>query len=284
MADDVKPETLQTDIPGYTHQQILRGHYGDHALHLPLLARPDRHHPCRPRHGGRPERLRPPRLDRHRLSPDLDRGHAHHRQTLRHLGPPRAPRPEPDPFHHRKPCLRFRPIAAAADRLPRHPGPRRRRAHVDGPSRHRRRRRPPRARSLSGLHGVHVGYLVHRRPHRRRMGHRHALLALDLLGQPPDRPRRPVSVQPRPQDDPRPEARGPDRLSRLRPPGRQRYRVAPDAELGRGRTALVVHPGRGTRPGRHRSARLRSSGRSAAPPTRCSRRACFPTAPSSAAC
>ena len=191
-------------------------HTRHHAVHLPGLARPDRHHPRGPGDGGGPERVRPPVLDRHRLPADQHRGHADHRQAIRQLGPAALLLPGLALFIAASLGLRLRADPAAADRRPRRAGARRRRADGDVAGRGGGRGLAARTRALPGLHGLDVGRLLDRRADRGRLGDRQPLLALDLLGQPADRPGGHGAVRPRVAHHPRPAPARADRLCAAR--------------------------------------------------------------------
>ncbi len=77
------------------------------------------------------------------------------------------------------------------------PGPRRRRPDRPGPGDHRRHHPAARARQVPGHVRRRVRRLQRRRPAARRVLHRRTRLALDLLAEHPDRPRRPVHHVPR---------------------------------------------------------------------------------------
>ena len=64
------------------------------------------------------------------------------------------------------------------------------------------------------------GVVVHRRADRRWLGDGQSLLALDFLGQPADRADRPASMRPGAAHDPDPKARRADRFPRVRPADR----------------------------------------------------------------
>ena len=107
----------------------------------------------------------------------------------------------------------------AADRHPRHPGPRRRRPHGPRPGRDRRHHPAARARPVRGSLRRRLRSLQRHRPAARRLLHRAAVVALDLLHQPaarhrglPHPRRRPAPAEPAPEEA--------HRLARRRPPRR----------------------------------------------------------------
>ena len=78
----------------------------------------------------------------------------------------------------------LQPEHGAADPVPRHPGPRRRRAVPDRARGHRRPVHAGRARQVPGPVRRRLRHLVHHRPGARRLPDRQRQLALDLLRQP----------------------------------------------------------------------------------------------------
>ena len=168
---------------------------------------------------------------------------------------------------------RRRPGSRPADRLPRPPGARRRRADDARDGDRRRDRVPARARALPGLHPDGVRRRQRGRAVARRRLRRPPLVALDLLRQPADR-RRHARAD-------RPGAAPPDRAA-PRAHRRHRRRTArrrPDLPAARhhlGRARVRVGFGGDRRAGRRRcrAARRRSSPRSGAPPSRSCRCGC----------
>ena len=111
-------------------------------------------------------------------------------QDLRPLRPAAA---VPDRDRHLRRGLPARRLLAehrAADRVPRGPGPRRRRADVARAGDDRRHHPAARARSLPGLLRRRLRHVVGARPGPRRLVRRRTRLAVDLLHERPDRPRR----------------------------------------------------------------------------------------------
>ncbi len=150
------------------------------------------------------------------------------------VGPPRAAGDAADrhgPVPHRLGAVRRRAGHAAADRLPRAPGPGRRRAR--GPLLHPRRgplRRPPQ-RLPAGHAGRPHGPQLHRRPARRWLPRRPRRVALGLPREPADRHRRAGGGGGRPPGLDRPQrarapAARPRRDRRAHPRGRAAARRA----------------------------------------------------------
>ena len=117
-------------------------------------------------------------------------------------------------------------------------GHRRSRPDGHGTGGDRRRGQPAGARALPGLHGLHLGHRLDRRADHRRLGHRHAVVALDLLGQPADRADRHGAVRSRLAAAAGARRTGAHRLGRRRPAHRRGQRLAAGAELGRGGDAV----------------------------------------------
>ena len=125
------------------HHPALRGTHGHDAARI---ARPDhlQHRAADDRR--RAQRRRPHAVGHHRLHPRLD-DHAAGLRQARRPDRPQGPVHRRDRALHRR-LRRRRPRARhdLAHRRPRHPGPRRRRAHDPVAGDHRRRRPRPRAR------------------------------------------------------------------------------------------------------------------------------------------
>ncbi len=129
-------------------------------------------------------------LDRHRLSARLDRDHSDLRQARRHLRPQARASGRARDLPRRLGALRAQPEHDRADRVPRRPGARRRRAPRDDPGGDRRHRLPARTRPVLGFHRRHIRDRNRARAADRRLDRRPRLVALDLLREPADRDRR----------------------------------------------------------------------------------------------
>ena len=91
----------------------------------------------------------------------------------------------------------------------------------------------PRERgAVSGLHGLHVGRVVDCRADPGRVGDRYAVVALDLLGEPANRAGGAGAVRAGAADDQDAEAGGADRFRRVGAAGRKRDVTVADAQLG----------------------------------------------------
>ncbi len=121
-----------------------------------------------------------------------------------------------------------------ADRLPRDPGPRRRRPDGRRAGDHRRRRPAARSRPLHGPDRLGVRGRLGRRPAARRLPRRDDLLALGLLREHPDRHRRRADHR-LPAAPARPAPSPQDRLPRRRAAHRRRLLPDPRHHLGRQR-------------------------------------------------
>ena len=188
------PTLAEDPALGLSHRAEARDPRRGPARAVPRRPRPDhrRHRPAPDRH--RSQRQRAVHLGRHDLPADVARSPCPFygklsdlfgRKPLLMFGISAVP--------HRLGPVRPEPEHGAADPLPRHPGPRRRRALPDLARRHRRPVHARRARPLPGPVRCRVRHLVHHRPGARRLPDRQRQLALGLLRQHPDRHRQPVS-------------------------------------------------------------------------------------------
>ena len=148
-------------VPIYSHQQILRVVTG--IMLCIFLASLDQTVviPAVPAIAGDLNAFGAPVVDRDGLPADLHGSDTHHRQAVRHLWPPRHAAAGAGRLHRGQPWLRPGAKPAAADCGARGAGPGRRRADGHGAGSNRRRGVAARTGALSGLHGVHVGHLLH---------------------------------------------------------------------------------------------------------------------------
>ena len=211
-------------------------HGGPHARHVPVLAGPDHRVHLDLHHRQRPRRAFPAGVGHHGLPHHLHGEHPALRQAQRHLRPaPAVPRRDP----HLPGRLALRRIGPLHDRTrhcPRHPGHGRRRSAGPRPDHHRRHRGPEGPREVPGLLHVGLRHLLRPGPGDRRRVRRLRQhpglrrLALGLLHQPADRPRRPRRRVPVPA--PAGQAReAEDRLL-----GRRRHHAGDRAAAAGGRT------------------------------------------------
>ena len=138
----------------------------------------------------RARRARAPLVGGHRLPAGGDGGDAAVRQARRSLRAQDRAAGRADPVPRRLRAVRARPGHDGADRVPRDPGPGRRRADGERAGGDRRRRAAERPRPLHGVVRRGVRRLERRRPADRRLPHHEPVVALDLLRQPAARHRR----------------------------------------------------------------------------------------------
>ena len=184
--------------------------------------------------------------------------HAALRQARRHARAQARLPVRGDRVPDRLGAVRAEPVDGRADRLPRDPGPRRRRPDGRRAGDHRRRRPAARPRPLHGPDRLRVRGGEHRRPAARRLLRRDALVALGLLREHPGRHRRRAdhrlpAAPARPAHPPR------GRLPRRRAAHRRRLLPDPRHHLGRQRVRLGQRHDHRPRDRRRRAADGRSS-------------------------